>query len=809
MIKPFSIFKVNSIPCASFCPLFFALFLPLIAVLGLFFYLHTLDAIHHETLLTTAQYEKAGGTVHGNQAYEETLAEMTARLRHSHLVLFFGFLVGALPFFWWLSLLVKSAQENRAQLAAQEEQYRHLYENAPLPYQSLDEKGRILNVNRNWLAAMGYEQSEVIGRDFAHFVAPSSLADFLKAFSSCLGPGVKQECGCELELIKKDGSALFADFRSEFIFEDSGDCFQAHCIFSDVTELRAEQRASVHLRILLQTIINLHRLIGGEKDKQTLIRKCCDILVTNRGYGSAWIILLDAAGKVEFHAESGLNHDLDQLVSRINLGGFPACILECQARQMTVTIDAPSTFCRDCPLGNGYPRQGVMCASVVHGSSVHGYLNVSLHAEFLQDPEEYERFAEVAADIGYALFNLDQQEKKRQMETALLQSETRLRSITDSAQDAIMMMDVNGAISYWNPAAEIILGYSAEEALGRDLHTLLAPARYHETLHAALPEFFRSGRGNAIGRTLEVAALHKDGREFPVALSLSAVFQDGGWQAVGILSDISERKKMEERMLQSEKMTTIAGLAAGVAHEINTPLSAILQSIQVIRQSLSPELARNQEVAQGCGLDLTRVQDYFDRREITFFLDGIHDSAVKSGRIIADLLQFSRPQKAETASADLAVLLDKSVELVKTDYTMRKQFDILNVEIIREYAPDAPLVSCVAMEIEQVFINLLKNAVQSMGSWPDPGPGARIILRVRRHGELVRVEIEDNGPGMDEATRRHIFDPFFTTKDVGAGTGLGLSVSYTIIVTKCGGRLSVRSAPGQGATFVVELPVNP
>jgi len=189
-------------------------------------------------------------------------------------------------------------------------------------------------------------------------------------------------------------------------------------------------------------------------------------------------------------------------------------------------------------------------------------------------------------------------------------------------------------------------------------------------------------------------------------------------------------------------------------------------------------------------------------------MDGIRESAIKSGKIITNLLQFSRPQKMEFAPADLAVLLDKSVELAKNDYNLKKKYDILNIEFIREYTPNLPPVSCMAMDIEQVFINLLKNAVQAMGDRPDPRPKPRIILRARQQGEMVRVEIEDNGIGMDEETRRHIFDPFFTTKDIGVGTGLGLSVSWTIIVTKHGGQLTVHSEPGQGTTFIIDLPLN-
>ncbi|MBV5329079.1 MAG: PAS domain S-box protein [Chlorobium sp.] len=573
--------------------------------------------------------------------------------------------------------------------------------------------------------------------------------------------------------------------------------------------LLAEKQQVVHLTVLLQTIIDLHRLIGEEKDNHRLIQGCCDLLVASRGYSSAWILLLGQDGRGEFSAEYGLRRNMDELREQVNRGDLPPCVVECKKQQEIVAIGTPLTFCQSCPMANNYPCSGLMCVALEHNSRIFGFLNVSLPQELIGDQEEQRRFSEIAGDIGYALFNLDEQQKKLEMQITLYQSEARLRSITDSAKDAILMMDSQGAISFWNPAAEAILGYRAEEVLGKNLHALLVPARYQQAHHAAYPEFIRTGCGNAVGKTLELAALRKDGREIPVALSLSAVFQDGSWQAVGILRDISVRKRMEEQMLQSEKMTTIAGLAAGVAHEINTPLSAILQSIQVIRQDLSPELARNQEIAGLCGLDLARVQDYFAKREIDYFLDGIRDSAIKSGKIIANLLQFSRPQQMVFGMADLAQLLDKSVELSQTDYSLRKQYAHLHVEFVREYAPDLPLVSCVTPEIEQVFINLLKNAVQAIGERAEPRPASRIILRTRQQGTTLQAEIEDNGIGMDEQTRRHIFDPFFTTKDVGAGTGLGLSVSYIIITTKHGGRLTVHSTPGQGTTVTIDLPLQP
>jgi len=536
---------------------------------------------HTATIGKEVQQEAPPFLILLNQVFPEELARLNSQTQRTHLLLFLIVLLASLPLFLWLTLLLRNSREDKKELRIQEQRFRLLYDKAPLPYMSLDQDGHVLNINQTWLIALGYARNEVIGRLFSDFVASQYLAHLQESFSLFIETGAIKNC--ELELVRKDGSTLLASFHGEHIENDQVSFSQTHCIFTDITELRAEEQRTEHLKILLQTLIEIHQLIGQEKERYNLVQKCCEILVTSRGYASSWIILLDKNGKVELRAESGLLHKLDQLERQINQGNPPPCILECRERQGIAVIDAPLLFCGECPTAGNYPRKGILCAPLAYKSSVYGYLHVSLPLDFIQDKEGQDLFGDIAQDIGYALFNLEQQQKKFQAETSLRQSEVRLRSITDSAQDAILMMDSQGLISFWNPAAEAILGYRAEEALGRSLHTLLAPSRYHAAFHAAFPEFVRTGHGNAIGKTLELAALRKDGREIPVTLSLSAIFQDECWHAVGIVRDITERKLMEERMLQSEKMATIAGLAAGVAHEINTPLSAILQSIQVIR----------------------------------------------------------------------------------------------------------------------------------------------------------------------------------------------------------------------------------
>ena len=272
-----------------------------------------------------------------------------------------------------------------------------------------------------------------------------------------------------------------------------------------------------------------------------------------------------------------------------------------------------------------------------------------------------------------------------------------------------------------------------------------------------------------------------------------------------VAKDITEYKRLEKQLFLSEKLRTIAGLAAGVAHEINTPLSAILQSAQILQNALSPDHASNHQAAEACGLDLERLNSYCKDQELDFYLDGIRSSALKASNIITSLLDFSRPRKGKMIETDINQLLDSSLELARADYDLKNKYDIMNVRIIREYDQNLPPVTSVPVEIEQVILNLIKNSVQAMADGPAQEPPF-LAIRTGRQKDGIRIEVEDNGPGITEQDKKHIFDPFYTTKDAGLGTGLGLSVSYTIIHDKHGGSINVDSEPGKGTKFIITLP---
>jgi signal transduction histidine kinase len=243
-----------------------------------------------------------------------------------------------------------------------------------------------------------------------------------------------------------------------------------------------------------------------------------------------------------------------------------------------------------------------------------------------------------------------------------------------------------------------------------------------------------------------------------------------------------------------------------MAHEINNPLGIISQAAQNIERRVSPDLPANRKVAEELGVNLEAIRTYFDRRQIPDFIDSIREASLRASRIIINMLRFSRSAETTMQYASLSQIIDQALELAASDYDLKKKYDFKSIEIVRDYA-DVPEVPMVLVEIEQVMLNLLKNAAQAMdGNPPDRKP--RIILRVRREDKYAVLEVEDNGPGMPEDIRRRVFEPFFTTKDPGIGTGLGLSVSYTIVTQNHKGLMEVESTPGKGTCFKVRLPLS-
>ncbi len=419
-------------------------------------------------------------------------------------------------------------------------------------------------------------------------------------------------------------------------------------------------------------------------------------------------------------------------------------------------------------------------------------------------------------------------------EEELRESERKYRALFEAANDAIFLIR-DGLVRDANRRACELFGRPLDQLTSmapRDL----SPPEQPRSGDTRLVEEMRLAK--ALGgepQFFEWTHLRADGAPFDCEISLSRFTLRGEPWLIAIIRDVTEQKKLREIMVQTEKMMSVGGVAAGMAHEINNPLSAITQSAQNLQRRLAPGVPDNEAAALMAGVDLERVRHYFELRGLAKLVTNIREACARAADIVRHMLDFARRSDAERSECDLSVLLDRAVELAENDYDLKKRHDFRNIRIIREYTPGTPRAECAPTEIEQVLFNLLKNASQAISRKTYPQrEKPRIILRVgtqrgvpglpglpegagRSDGsgepatpgadaDYVRVEVEDNGPGMDERTRVRAFEPFFTTKPPGEGTGLGLSVSYFIVSRNHGGHIMVESQPGLWCRFTVLLP---
>jgi PAS domain S-box-containing protein len=389
---------------------------------------------------------------------------------------------------------------------------------------------------------------------------------------------------------------------------------------------------------------------------------------------------------------------------------------------------------------------------------------------------------------------------RKEAEEEIRRLQNYLANIIDSMPSILVGMDRDETVTQWNKQAEITSGISAVEAIGRPITEVL-------------PDFstwikgMRSGIDQQRPTSMEKLLIEKEGERRFYDLVLYPLIANGLEGVVVRIEDATERSRIQELMIQTEKMMSVGGLAAGLAHEINNPLGIITQAVQNIERRVSSELPANRKAAEELGVGLEGINAYFERRQIPEFIGSIREASLRASRIIANMLQFSRCDGATMQTVFPVEIMEQSLELAAGDYDLKKKFDFRNIEIIREYAQDMPEVPMVLVEMEQVMLNLLKNAAQAMALTPfERKP--RITLRLCREERYALMEVEDNGPGMKEEVRRRVFEPFFTTKEPGMGTGLGLSVSYMIVTQNHKGLMEVESKPGKGASFRVRLPLS-
>ncbi|HIJ87334.1 MAG TPA: PAS domain S-box protein [Desulfuromonadales bacterium] len=381
-------------------------------------------------------------------------------------------------------------------------------------------------------------------------------------------------------------------------------------------------------------------------------------------------------------------------------------------------------------------------------------------------------------------------------------SESRYRMLVENSSDIIFSLDFEGYFDYVSPAWKNILGHEPSEVIGHNFREFVNP----DDIPRCEDIFMAVIRTNSM-QEMTYRIHHGDGSWRRHTSRVNRHRDENGVQTIfGTAHDVTERLRFEELMTQSEKMTMISGMAAGMAHEINNPLGAILQHAQNIERRVSANIPANVQAAAEVGVSLDLVHAYMEKRGIFDFIAHIRSAGIKASDIITNMLQFSRRSDAGAEPVDLSTFVDKVLELAGTDYDMKKKYNFHRIELQRHYVADLPPVLLSVTGMEQVLLNILNNAAQALAGSDLPHQ-PRISVRTRVAAGMAVIEIEDNGPGMDKKTAQRIFEPFFTTKEIGVGTGLGLSVAYEIVTKGHHGLIDVSSQPGMGCCFTVKLPL--
>jgi len=354
---------------------------------------------------------------------------------------------------------------------------------------------------------------------------------------------------------------------------------------------------------------------------------------------------------------------------------------------------------------------------------------------------------------------------------ALTHSERRMRVVIETAPDAYISIDAGGAVTEWNPAAEQMFGWSRDEVLGRNVSELIAPSARPDDQDGGIRQYLAEVESEQ--RTvIETSATRRDGSELPIEISVTGLRADDGWAFHAFLHDISDRRRAER--LTDEFL-------ALVSHELRTPLSSIVAHVELLQDE-----ADGDPLPEGV------------RRR---FLDVISRNAVRLERLVGDLLFVAQLDSSHLnlcmGPVDIGQIASEAVQAAAPRAAQQGLELVLELE-------DAPTVTGDRDRLGQTFDNLITNAVNYS---PD---GGKVVVRVAGLGDQVVVEVQDQGVGIPAAEQEHIFRRFFrasTAVDLHAqGVGLGLLIVKTI-VRGHGGEISVSSAPGQGTTFRVQLPV--
>ncbi|GAB6035599.1 hypothetical protein JCM15519_01580 [Fundidesulfovibrio butyratiphilus] len=640
--------------------------------------------------------------------------------------------------------------EIEAALRRSESHFREFVEDTDNLLIRVDAKGRLRYANKVAAKSFGLSQEACVGQPLYDFIHPDDVPATKQALREWIA-AKRVKATLDNRLVGTDGQVRHLTWNANLHYDEKGWVTHINSIVQDNT---------AH-------VLYENTLKESERKYRTLFE------ATNEGVCVQELVYDDESKPRDFRVLD-VNPRCEALlgISRKSAVGALGSRLFASGRGLPILFDV---FVR-------VAQQGEPAQMDVFNEHLNKYFSMSIFSP------KTGQFATMFQDITDRKLNED----------ALRRALAFNRAILSHAPVGVAVFEVDtGRCVLSNQPFTALTGVVCDKNSTVDFRGL--PAwKEHPLLLEALEQSLEAGKSRQVDirSTSQTASLN---------YTFTRIDVSGKAHLLAIVVDITERLHMEEICIQTEKLESVGGLAAGLAHEINNPLGGILQSVQVVRRRLEPDMLANKAAAAKAGCNMDAIIQYMEVREIPELLHNIDDAGRRAAAIVATLLDFSRKSSSPPGAQDVHVPLEKALSVCLNDYDLKEKFNFPGITIVRDYDEHLPLAPMNAGEMEQVFVNLLRNAAQAMCEAKTSDP--RLTLRTRREAGCVRVEIIDNGPGIDKAHKRKIFEPFFTTRQPGEGRGLGLSVTYYIVTANHGGQMEVESRPGQGSKFIIRLPL--
>jgi PAS domain S-box-containing protein len=609
-------------------------------------------------------------------------------------------------------------------LRQSEERYRTILEEMGDGYFETDLAGNITFVNDAMIRRLGYSKEELIRMNYRALRPKEEAKAVFEAYNRMYKTGEPLR-NFFTEIICKDGSHIFAETSAFPIRNEKGEIIGFRGIRRDITERKQAEEA----------------LRQSEERYRTILEEM------EEGYYE-----VDLAGTFTF---------VNDAMSRI-LGYSRDELIGMNYKVYTPKENAKPIFqAYNRVYRTGEPLKWYPMAEVRKDGTL-----------ILAEDSVLPLLNEKGEVIGFRGISRNVTERKK-AEEALRQSEERYRAILEEMQDSYFEVDLGGHITFINSAGCRHLGYSMEELIGKRMsYKDFTDEDYIKSIFQTFNEVYRTGVPN---KGFNWKIIRKDGSAGFIDNSVSPLRNAKG-EVIGFSGvgrDVTERRKIEEQLILTDRLASVGQLAAGIAHELNNPLTGVIGFSDLLLERDLPA-------------------------DVKEDLETVNQEAKRAVNIVKGLLAFAREQRTEKTLVNINTIIQGVLQI--RSYEQR----VSNIEVAARLAPALSQVMGNGVQLQQVFINIIVNAEQAMIEAHGRG---KLTIVTEQVGEIVRASITDDGPGISPDNMKQLFTPFFTTREVGKGTGLGLSICHGI-VTEHGGKLYAESKLGKGATFVVELPIS-